>query len=132
MATWEARRVCDVVHDIHDGRIVLPVIQRSLVWNEGKMELLYNYLVSPQFRSRIEDIVEAFTDMRSELEKEKRSMLRAWARREKLIDRVQHGTATMYGQLEGIVGSEIAALPALEMPYALGLDGDTADEDDAA
>jgi hypothetical protein len=45
MATWEARRVCDVVHDIHDGRIVLPVIQRSLVWNEPKIELLYDSLL---------------------------------------------------------------------------------------
>lgn len=45
MATWEARRVSDVVQDIHDGRIVLPVIQRRLVWDESKMELLFDSLL---------------------------------------------------------------------------------------
>jgi hypothetical protein len=41
-------------------------------------------------------------------------------RREKLIERVKNGTTRMYGELEGIMGSEIPALPALDMPYTLG------------
>ena len=86
----------------------------------AKLEMFYDYLVSPKFRQRISDIVEAFSEMHGEIEKEKRAMTRSWARREKLIERVTHGTATMYGDLEGIMGSEIASLPALEMPYALG------------
>ncbi len=80
---------------------------------------LYGYLVSPQFRHRIQDIVEAFSEMDDDLEKEKRAMTRIWSRREKLIERVKHGTVCMYGELEGIMGSEIPALPALEMPHAL-------------
>jgi hypothetical protein len=39
--------------------------------------------------------------------------------REKLIERVKHGTVVMYSELEGIMGSAIPSLPALEMPYAL-------------
>jgi hypothetical protein len=46
-------------------------------------------------------------------------MERIWSRREKLIERVKHGTVVMYSELEGIMGPEIPALPALEMPYAL-------------
>ena len=45
MATWDAVRVSDIVQDIHDGHVVLPVIQRRLVWNEPKMELLFDSLL---------------------------------------------------------------------------------------
>ncbi len=85
-----------------------------------KMGMLYRYLTSQQFRQRILDIVEAFSEMDDEITKEKRAMERIWARREKLIERVKHGTVVMYGELEGIMGSAIPALPALEAPYSLG------------
>lgn len=104
-------------------RYGLVELDRTKLAGEGKsskMELLYGYLVSPQFRQRIQDIVEAFSEMDDDLEKEKRAMTRIWSRREKLIERVKHGTVCMYGELEGIMGSEIPALPALEMPHALG------------
>jgi len=104
-------------------RYALIELDRSRVAAQGqsqKMEMLYGYLVSPQFRQRIQDIVEAFSEMDDELTKEKRAMERIWARREKLIERVKRGTVRMYGELEGIMGTEIPALPALEMPYALG------------
>lgn len=85
-----------------------------------KMGMLYRYLTSQQFRQRIQDIVEAFSEMDDEITKEKRAMERIWARREKLIERVKHGTVVMYSELEGIMGSAIPSLPALELPYALG------------
>jgi len=85
-----------------------------------KMGMLYRYLTSQQFRQRIQDIVEAFSEMDDEITKEKRAMERIWARREKLIERVKHGTVVMYSELEGIMGSAIPSLPALEMPYSLG------------
>jgi len=99
----------------------------SMENQSGKMEMLYGYLVSPQFRNRIQDIVEAFAEMDNEIEKEKRAMARIWTRRSKLIERVKYGTITMYGELEGIMGSEIPALPALEMPYSLDAGDDELD-----
>ncbi|MDE5540091.1 MAG: DUF262 domain-containing protein, partial [Bacilli bacterium] len=45
MARWENLRVCDVVTKIKDEQMVLPVIQRRLVWNEGKMILLFDSLL---------------------------------------------------------------------------------------
>jgi len=104
-------------------RFALLELDHMKLAGEGKsqkMDMLYDYLVSPKFRQRISDIVEAFADMRGEIDKEKRAMERIWARREKLIERVKNGTTRMYGELEGIMGSEIASLPALEMPHTLG------------
>ena len=45
MANWEAHRISDVVEEIDDHKFVLPVIQRRLVWDEEKMELLFDTLL---------------------------------------------------------------------------------------
>ena len=44
MAVWVTHTVRDVITQIKDGKIVLPVIQRHLVWNDDKMELLFDSL----------------------------------------------------------------------------------------
>lgn len=45
MANWKTYRVADVVTEIDEEKFVLPVIQRSLVWMEDKMELLFDTLL---------------------------------------------------------------------------------------
>jgi Protein of unknown function DUF262 len=45
MAQWETKTVADVVSQISDNQFVLPVIQQRLVWEEEKMELLFDTLL---------------------------------------------------------------------------------------
>jgi uncharacterized protein with ParB-like and HNH nuclease domain len=45
MAIWKTYRVVDAVTEIDEEKFVLPVIQRSLVWTEDKMELLFDTLL---------------------------------------------------------------------------------------
>lgn len=45
MAIWETYRVADAVTEIDEEKFVLPVIQRSLVWTEDKMEILFDTLL---------------------------------------------------------------------------------------
>lgn len=45
MANWTSLSVKNAITKIRDGEIVLPVIQRRLVWNEEKMELLFDTLL---------------------------------------------------------------------------------------
>ncbi|GHS91896.1 hypothetical protein FACS1894203_3500 [Bacteroidia bacterium] len=45
MAIWKTYRIADAVTEIGDEKFVLPVIQRSLVWTEEKMELLFDTLL---------------------------------------------------------------------------------------
>ena len=52
MANWETKTVKDVVTAIHYGKIILPVIQRRFVWNDDKMELLFNKDIEPLFEFR--------------------------------------------------------------------------------
>lgn len=84
---------------------------------EGKMEHLYNYLSGVEFRQRVDAITEAFISMKKDLETEKSSMERIWSKREKQLGIVIQSTARMYGDLQGIIGTQ--ALPkvkSLELP----------------
>jgi hypothetical protein len=87
--------------------------------NKGdKMDLLYDYLTSNTFRMQIEAIVEGFTQMKSDLDSEKRSMQRIWKQREKQIEKVVTNTIDMYGSIKGIAGNAIQSVKALELPGA--------------
>ena len=85
--------------------------------NKGdKMEMLYSFLTSNEFKMQIEAIVEGFSQMKTDLESEKRSMQRIWKQREKQIDKVVTNTIDMYGSVKGIAGNAIQDVPALELP----------------
>ena len=45
MAIWKAYSVSDAITEVEDEKFVLPVIQRRLVWDEEKMELLFDTLL---------------------------------------------------------------------------------------
>ena len=85
--------------------------------NKGdKMDMIYNYLTSNTFRMQIEAIVEGFTQMKSDLESEKRSMQRIWKQRDKQIEKVITNTIDMYGSIKGIAGNAVQSVKALELP----------------
>jgi hypothetical protein len=82
-----------------------------------KMSLLYNYMTGNEFSMQMKAIVDGFVSMQTELEKEKRSLMATWKRRQKTIDGVLANTTEMYGALQGIAGSAaIVHIDALELP----------------
>ena len=84
--------------------------------NKGdKMGLLYDFLTGSEFRMQIEAIVEGFSELKSDLEREKRSMQGMWKRREKQLDRVLLNTNFMYNSIKGIAGSAVQEIPSLEL-----------------
>jgi hypothetical protein len=84
--------------------------------NRGdKMEMLYDFLTSNEFRLQIEAIVEGFTQMQTDLESEKRAMQGIWKKREKQIQKVLLNTTNMYSSVRGIAGSAIQSVPQLEL-----------------
>ena len=86
--------------------------------NKGdKMSLLYTYLTSTEFGMQIEAIVEGFSTMQDDLQKEKRAMTKIWKQREKQLDKVLDNTIAMYGSIKGIAGNAIANVAALELEY---------------
>nr|WP_281720563.1 DUF2130 domain-containing protein [Nitrosomonas nitrosa] len=88
---------------------------------QTKTEMVYQYLTGPRFRNRVEAIVEAFSAMQEDLDKEKKAIIKQWAKREEQIDRVMQATAGMYGDLQGIAGKTIQEIEGLKLPL-LGID----------
>jgi hypothetical protein len=85
--------------------------------NKGdKMVMLYDFLTGNEFRMQLEAIVEGFTQMHEDLEKEKRAMINAWKRREKQIEKVLLNTVHMHGTIKGIAGNAIGEIKHLELP----------------
>ena len=88
-----------------------------------KMTLLYNYLTGNEFSMQLKAIVDGFMTMQTELDKERRSLMASWKRRQKLIDGVLQNTTEMYGSLQGIAGSgALGHIDALELPEEINND----------
>lgn len=86
--------------------------------NEGqqtKTEMVYQYLTGPRFRHRVEAIVEAFSSMQEDLDKERKAIMKQWAKREEQIQRVLVATVGMYGDLQGIAGKSMQEIEGLEL-----------------
>ncbi len=85
--------------------------------NKGdKMQMLYDFLTSNTFRLQVEAIVEGFSQMKVDLEGEKRAMQRIWKQREKQIEKVTLNTIDMHSSIKGIAGTAIQSVKALELP----------------
>lgn len=113
---------------VSDSRCAIPVaiaLRQSLIslsaarqageGQQTKMELVYQYLTGPRFRHRIEAIVEKFSDMQSDLEKERKATVRLWAKREAQIRGVIESTVGMYGDLQGIAGKSLQEIDGLDL-----------------
>ncbi len=96
--------------------IQISMAKRALDGKNGKSDLLFSYLSGTEFRLRVEAIIDAFTNMQIEIEKEKRYFSNKWARDEKNIRQVIDNTYGMHGDLKGIVGNTL--------PQIRGLDSD--------
>ena len=86
--------------------------------NEGqqtKTEMVYQYLTGPRFRHRVEAIVEAFSSMKEDLDKERKAIMKQWAKREEQIERVMGATVGMYGDLQGIAGKTLQEIEGLSL-----------------
>ena len=78
-----------------------------------ELNLLFQYLTGPRFRRRIEAIVEKFSVMQTDLERERKTMMRLRARREGQIREVIESTVGMYGDLQGIAGKALEEINGL-------------------
>ena len=92
---------------------------------QTKTEMVYQYLTGPRFRHRVEAIVEAFSTLQGDLDRERKAIMKQWAKREVQIDRVMQATVGMYGDLQGIAGKTLQEIEGLDL---LALEGP---EDDA-
>jgi hypothetical protein len=119
---WVAEPRCaiPVAIALRQSLIELAGARQAGEGQQTKMELVYQYLTGPRFRHRVGAIVEKFSDMQQDLDKERRSTMRLWAKREEQIRGVIEATAGMYGDLQGIAGRSLQEIEGLTMPALEG------------
>ncbi len=109
------RAVLPVALAMRQSLIEVTMARKAADGQETKMEMVYEYLTGAQFRRRVEAIVEAFSSMQEDLNKEKKAITRQWAKREEQIDRVMQATVGMYGDLQGIAGKSLKEIEGLSL-----------------
>lgn len=115
------RAVIPVAMVLRQTLLELNLARKSSEGQQTKTEMVYQYLTGPRFRQRVEAIVEAFSSMQIDLDKERKAIMKQWAKRAEQIERVMNATVGMYGDLQGIAGRNLQEIEGLELNL-LGLD----------
>ena len=100
---------------LRQSLVELAMARQAAEGQQTKMEMVYQYLTGPRFRLRMQAIVEAFSSMQEDLDREKKAITKQWAKREEQIDRVMQATVGMYGDLQGIAGKSLQEIEGLEL-----------------
>lgn len=85
--------------------------------NKGdKMQLIYSYVTSNEFKQKLEAAFESYYDMQDDLSKEKALFTSQWAKREKRLLRAMENLVSLYGDVRGIAGGAVQEIKSLELP----------------
>lgn len=109
------RAALPVAAILRQSLIEVALARQATEGQQTKTEMIYQYLTGPRFRQRVEAIVEAFSTMQEDLDKERKAIMKQWAKREEQIERVMGATVGMYGDLQGIAGKSLQEIEGLEM-----------------
>jgi hypothetical protein len=109
------RAALPVAAILRQSLLEIAMVRQASEGQQTKTEMVYQYLTGPRFRHRVEAIVEAFSSMQVDLEKEKKAITKQWAKREEQINHVMQATVGMYGDLQGIAGKSLKEIQGLEM-----------------
>lgn len=114
---WVAhpRAALPVAMILRQSLLEVALARQSSEGQQTKTEMVYQYLTGPRFRQRVEAIVEAFSTLQEDLERERKVIMKQWAKREEQIERVMTATVGMYGDLQGIAGKSLQEIEGLEL-----------------
>lgn len=114
---WVAhpRAALPVAVTLRHTLIEVAAARHATEGQQTKMEMVYQYLTGSRFRQRVQAIVEAFSSMQEDLDREKKAITKQWAKREEQIERVMQSTVGMYGDLQGIAGKTLQEIEGLEL-----------------
>ena len=113
---WVTQRnfVVGIASTLRASLIQLFYAKNAAKGKDEKVEAIYSYLSGVEFKHRIEAIIDAFSNMQTDIEKEKRYFSSKWARDEKNIRQVIDNTFGMHGDFKGLMGSTLPTIKGLE------------------
>jgi hypothetical protein len=99
---------------LRQGLLQIQAITITQQGKETKMELLYDFLTSQEFRGQFEAIIEGFKSLQDSYSDEKLKMQKIWKEREKQLEKILSNAVNFYGSLKGIAGASIPDIKMLE------------------
>jgi len=99
---------------LRQSLLQLHQLRRANVGREGKMDTIYDHLVSERFRDQVQQMVKTWEALKRQVDKEERAMQRHWKERRKQLDAVIVVTTDMYTDISAVIGAD-------EMPQVEGL-----------
>jgi len=99
---------------LRDACIRVDTANKNAQGKDVKADMIYSYITGVEFTNRIRAIVEAYNEMTKQLNTEKTQARKRWAAQEKIIEKITINLFGLSGDLQGIAGAEIIALPAID------------------
>lgn len=106
-----------VANMLRDKLISISKVEKSLEWKDIKMEMLYKYLSSEEFSSKINMMVDVFAQLKNWIDSERRAMEKNWKKREKDLERATFAVTWMYWELESLMWQALPWSERLELGY---------------
>ena len=100
---------------LRDKILSISKVEKSLEWKDLKMELLYKYLTSQEFSSKINMMIQVFTNLKAWIDSERRAMEKNWKKREKDLERATFAITWMYWELESLMWQALPWAEILEL-----------------
>lgn len=94
--------------------IELQTVKITQQGKDVKMEMLYNYFTSQEFKGQFEAIITGFKSLQDSYNDEKLKMQKIWKEREKQLEKILTNAVNFYGTLKGIAGSSVPEIKMLE------------------
>lgn len=82
---------------------------------QTKAEQIYGYVTSHEFAQQVESMVEVYTDMLSQVNRERVAFEKSWKLREAQVRRLLTGVSGIYGQIQGAAGPALPPIKNLEL-----------------
>jgi hypothetical protein len=114
-----ARCAVPVALTLRQGLLEIANARTAQQGQQSKAEQVYNYLTGSRFKQRIEAVVERFKEMRDDIDKERKFITKAWAKREAQVTAMVDSTVGMVGDLHGIIGQAMPEISVIDEPPML-------------
>ncbi len=89
------------------GLVELSSARRAAEGRGEKTQVMYEYLTGPEFKNRVEGLLDAFRELKHDLESERQATERRWARQDRLLQRASTNVVTFCGDIDGILGARL-------------------------
>lgn len=108
------RYAVSLAHALRDGMLRVAEARGAREGQATKSEMMYEYVTGPQFRGRMEAMLEPFIAMEEALAKERRQITLQWTTREKQLEKARNAIMGAVGDVRGIAGANTLQIDALD------------------